>query len=194
MMRRADAIATVLARVDDEIVVTANGWISREACAASDRAETFSMLGSMGLAAAIGLGVALAQPERRVVVLDGDGNLLMALGILAMIGAQKPANLVHVVLDNERYGSTGGQRSLSETVALDALALAAGYAHVRRVDEPDGLDDAAVALLGARGPSFLLVKVAPEADGDAPRVPHEPAAIAERVRAALAARPVAGNA
>jgi thiamine pyrophosphate-dependent acetolactate synthase large subunit-like protein len=93
---------------------------------------------------------------------------------------------VHVVLDNERYGSTGGQHSLSETVALDALARAAGYASVQRVDEAEALDGAMIALLKRRGPSFLLVKVAPEADGDAPRVPHEPAAITERVRAALA--------
>ena len=185
-MRRADAIATVLARVRDEIVVSANGWISREACEASDRRENFYMLGSMGLAAPIALGIALTQPERRVVVLDGDGNLLMALGTLAMIAQQRPARFVHVVLDNERYGSTGGQRSLSETIALDELARAAGYAHVRRACGADELDDAVAELLLANGPSFLLVKVTPEADGGAPRVPHEPEAIAERVRAVLA--------
>jgi thiamine pyrophosphate-dependent acetolactate synthase large subunit-like protein len=192
-MRRAGAIAAVLARVRDEIVVSANGWISRETCAARDREENFTMLGSMGLAAPIALGIALARPQRRVVVLDGDGNLLMTLGTLAMVAAQRPAGFLHVVLDNERYGSTGGQRSLSETVALDELARAAGYAHVRRAADPDHLDDAVAELLRADGPAFLLVKVAPEADGDAPRVPHEPEAIAERVRAALAAPAVAAS-
>jgi len=186
-MRRADAIATVLARVRDEVVVSANGWISREACAAADRRENFAMLGSMGLAAPIALGIALTRPERRVVVLDGDGNLLMTLGTLAMIAHERPANFVHVVLDNERYGSTGGQRSLSAAVALDGLARAAGYADVRRAEGADELDDAVAELLRADGPSFLLVKVAPDADGDAPRVPHEPEEIAERVRSALAA-------
>ena len=188
-MRRADAIAAVLARVRDHVVVSANGWISREACAARDRDENFYMLGSMGLAAPIGLGIALAQPERGVVVLDGDGNLLMALGALALVAAQRPARFLHVVLDNERYGSTGGQRSLSETVALDDLARAAGYAHVLRAGDGRTLDDAVEDLLRAHGPAFLLVKVAPEADGDAPRVPHEPQEIARRVHAVLAAAP-----
>lgn len=185
-MRRAEAIAAVLARVRDRAVVSANGWISREACAANDRAGNFYMLGSMGLAAPIALGVALAQPERGAVVLDGDGNLLMTLGTLAMIAEQRPARFLHVVLDNELYGSTGGQRSLSATVALDQLARAAGYAHVRRVHDTAALDRAVDELLRADGPAFLLVKVAPEADGDAPRVPHDPVAIAERVREFLA--------
>jgi len=80
MMRRGEAITMILGQIRDELVVAANGWISRETCAAHDRAENFYMLGSMGLASSIGLGLALAQPERRVVVFDGDGNLLMALG------------------------------------------------------------------------------------------------------------------
>lgn len=184
MIRRHEAIAAVLARVNDALVVTANGWISREACAISDRRENFYMLGSMGLASSIGLGLALTNPERRVVVLDGDGNLLMALGALAMIAEQRPANFVHVVLDNEIYGSTGGQRSLSRDVELDALARAAGYAHVRRIEgllEFDELQE----MMAAHGPVFVLIKVAPIADGDAPRVPYEPERIAERFRSAI---------
>lgn len=185
-MTRGAAIAAVLARLGDELVVTANGWISREACAAHDRPENFYMLGSMGLASSIGLGLALTNPDRRVVVLDGDGNLLMALGTLAMIAGQRPANLIHVVLDNEIYGSTGGQASLSAQVGLDALAEAAGYAQVRRIS---GALDAGVLdeLLAAEGPSFLLFKVASLPDGDAPRVPHQPDALTRRFRAAVGA-------
>lgn len=182
-MRRSEAIAKIVRSLTDELVVTANGWISREACLAADRPETFAMLGSMGLASSIGLGLALTNPTRRVVVLDGDGNLMMHLGALAMIAEARPANLVHIVLDNEIYGSTGGQRSLSGTVPLDALARAAGYAQVTRVDSLDQLD----AFLGgpaslpvAQGPSFILIKVAKEADGSAPRVPHEPEEITNR--------------
>ena len=182
-MRRAEAIAAVLARAGDALVVSANGWISREACAAHDRAENFYMLGSMGLASSIGLGVALTNPHRRVIVLDGDGNLLMALGVLAMIAEQRPANFVHVVLDNEMYGSTGGQRSLSAHVDLDALARAAGYAHVTRLEDLGALDE----VLTMRGPVFVLIKVAPLPNGDAPRVPHEPEAIARRFRVAVVA-------
>ncbi|MCU1348834.1 MAG: putative phosphonopyruvate decarboxylase or sulfopyruvate decarboxylase, beta subunit [Acidobacteria bacterium] len=181
-MRRCEAIARIIASLDDELIVTANGWISREACVAGDRPGNFYMLGSMGLAAPIGLGLALAQPGRRIIVLDGDGNLLMALGVLAMIGDARPGNLVHVVLDNELYGSTGGQRSLSAKVALDELARTAGYARVVRVTEARELDMALDAAAGA-GPVFMLVKVAKEAGGTAPRVPHEPEEIAIRFRA-----------
>jgi sulfopyruvate decarboxylase subunit beta len=117
---------------------------------------------------------------------DGDGNLLMALGTLAMIAEQQPANFLHIVFDNEVYGSTGGQRSLSAQVALDALAQAAGYANVLRVSKAEELDAAVTELLGKTGPSFLLVKVASEADGEAPRVPYEPEWIAERLRQTIA--------
>lgn len=187
MMRRAQAIAAILGRLQHELVVAANGWISRETCAAHDRAQNFYMLGSMGLASSIGLGLALAQPEKRVAVFDGDGNLLMALGTLAMIAERRPPNFLHFVFDNEVYGSTGGQRSLSAQVALDAVALAAGYANVLRVAEAGELDAAVLGLLEKTGPSFLLIKVEPEADGDAPRVPYEPEWIAERLRRSLVA-------
>jgi sulfopyruvate decarboxylase subunit beta len=186
MMRRSEAIAVVLGHLHHELVVAANGWISRETCAARDRAENFYMLGSMGLASSIGLGLAITQPERRVVVFDGDGNLLMALGTLAMVAERRPANFLHIVFDNEVYGSTGGQRSLSAQVPLDALAQAAGYAHVVRVMEAAELEAAVTNLLWETGPSFLLIKVAPEADGDAPRVPYEPQWIAERLRQTIA--------
>jgi len=184
-MRRSDAIAAVLSKISDELVVAANGWISRETCAASDRAENFYMLGSMGLASPIALGLALARPERRVVVFDGDGNLLMTLGTLAMIGDLRPPNFLHIVFDNEVYGSTGGQRSATTNIALDALALAAGYGDVRRAVTANELDAAIDALLAGTGPAFLLVKVNAESNGTAPRVPYEPDALTTRVRAAL---------
>jgi thiamine pyrophosphate-dependent acetolactate synthase large subunit-like protein len=187
MMRREQAIKAIVGRLRDELIVAANGWISRETCSAHDRAGNFYMLGSMGLASPIGLGLALAQPSKRVVVFDGDGNLLMTLGTLAMVAERRPLNFLHVVFDNEVYGSTGGQRSLSAQVDLDALALAAGYANVRRVSEAAELDAAVTAMLAKTGPSFLLIKVEPEADGEAPRVPHEPEWIAERLRRTLAA-------
>ena len=185
MITRSDAIAAVLAPFRDELVVAANGMISREACYHADRAENFYMIGSMGLAGAIGLGVATARPDRRVVVLDGDGNVLMGLGTLAMIGEQQPRNLVHVVFDNESYGSTGGQRSISDRVALERIAAAAGYARAERVDTLEGLAGAARPMLDGDGPSFLLVKVGPGAPPGVPRVPFTPEAITERFMAAV---------
>src|SRR5437899_610803 len=92
---RGRAIGAVLELLSTELVVVCNGFPSREAYALRDRPENFYMIGSMGAAASIGLGVALSQPTRKVVVLDGDGNVLMAMGTLGTIGALRPRNLVH---------------------------------------------------------------------------------------------------
>jgi thiamine pyrophosphate-dependent acetolactate synthase large subunit-like protein len=185
-MTRAGAIAAVLARLGDEPVVAANGFLGREAFGAADRAENFYMIGSMGLAASIGLGLALVRPERRVVVIDGDGNLLMGLGALPMVAERAPARFLHVVLDNQAYASTGGQRSIADAVDLAAIARGAGYPHVRRVDDGAGLSSALDDLLAAEGPAFLLVKVDPvDPSAPAPRVSHPPERIAARFRAAL---------
>jgi thiamine pyrophosphate-dependent acetolactate synthase large subunit-like protein len=128
VLTSAGACATVLARLDDELVVAANGHISRDACAARDRPGSFYMVGSMGLAGAIGLGLALAQPLRGVVVIDGDGNLLMGLGCLPLVAERAPARFLHVVLDNGSYASTGGQRSIAGAVDLAAVAARPSWA------------------------------------------------------------------
>jgi thiamine pyrophosphate-dependent acetolactate synthase large subunit-like protein len=180
---RGQAIGAVLGLLTDELVVVCNGFPSREACAHRDRPENFYMIGSMGLAPAIGLGVALAQPRRKVVVFDGDGNVLMALGTLATVGALQPKNFVHIVFDNETYGSTGNQPTISRTVRLDQVAKAAGYRRVERVRELDDAVYEAKTMLKEDGPSFLLIKVSELAD-DVGRVEIEPAAMTERFRKA----------
>ena len=120
------------------------------------------MIGSMGMASAIGLGVALAAPARPAVVFDGDGNLLMSLGILPMIGGgpvmgrARPANLTHVVFDNALYGSTGSQASPSRAVGLHHLARAAGYERVTAVAAADELHAAVATAVAGGGPSFIL--------------------------------------
>jgi thiamine pyrophosphate-dependent acetolactate synthase large subunit-like protein len=143
------------------------------------------MIGSMGLAPAIALGVALARPKRRTVVFDGDGNLLMNLGILPMIAAQRPPGLLHLVFDNEVYGSTGNQASPSRVVRLDRLAAAAGFASARAVSDPGALEAALSAALAAPGPHFVLVKVTAE-EAEVPRIPYTPAALRDRFRAVAA--------
>jgi sulfopyruvate decarboxylase beta subunit len=180
---RARAIGAVLELLHDQLVVVCNGFPSREAFTLRDRSENFYMIGSMGVAPAIGLGVALAQPTRKVVVLDGDGNVLMGMGTLATIGALKPKNFLHIVFDNEVYGSTGNQPTISQTVRLDQVAKAAGYAHVERVRELDDLVYEAKTMLKQDGPSFLLVKVSELAE-DVGRVAIEPEAMTERFRRA----------
>ena len=181
---RMEAIAAAVKELGDEPVVHANGYPSRESCAVADRPQNFYMIGSMGLAAPIGLGLALARPRGPVVVFDGDGNLLMALGVLANVAALAPANFVHCVFDNQAYGSTGHQRSPSEHVRLDALAAAAGYRRVAAVDDAEALGQALKDMLRAEGPHFLLVRVTDE-EAKAPRIPHPPEAIRDRFRASV---------
>ena len=178
---RSRAIGAVLELLMDELVVACNGFLSREAYALCDRPANFYMIGSMGVAPAIGLGVALARPARKVLILDGDGNVLMGMGTLATIGALKPKNVIHIVFDNEVYGSTGNQPTLSQVVRLDHVAKAAGYLKVERVRELDDLVYEVRSMLKQDGPSFLLVKVSELAD-DVGRVAIEPPAMTERFR------------
>jgi thiamine pyrophosphate-dependent acetolactate synthase large subunit-like protein len=180
---RGRAIGAVLELLSTELVVVCNGYPAREAYALRDRPENFYMIGSMGAGAAIGLGIALSQPKRKVVVLDGDGNVLMSMGTLGTIGALKPRNLMHVVFDNEVYGSTGNQPTISRSVPLDHMARAAGYRNVERVRELDDLIYEAKRMLTQEGPSFLLVKVSELAD-DVGRVAIDPAEMTERFRKA----------
>lgn len=181
---RLAALEAAVKVLDREPVIHANGYICRESFSLGDRAENFYMIGSMGMASAIGMGLALARPQGKTVVFDGDGNLLMNLGILAMIGGRQPAGLVHVVFDNEVYGSTGNQVSPSREVRLDALAAAAGYRTAVAVAEPGDVADALRTALAGEGPHFVLVKVTAE-EAEVPRIPLSPAAIRDRFRASV---------
>jgi phosphonopyruvate decarboxylase len=183
-MPRLTALGIALKAAGDDPVAHANGYICRESFSLADRPQSFYMIGSMGLAPAIGLGLALTRPARRSIVFDGDGNLLMNRGVLAMIAAQRPPNFVHLVFDNEVYGSTGNQASLSRGVRLDRLAAAAGFATAVAVTEPWALDAALRTALAADGPHFVLVKVTAE-EADVPRIPYSPAALRDRFRAAV---------
>ncbi len=170
------------------LVVCANGHPSREAHKAADRKGNFYMIGSMGMASSIALGLALARPDKTVCVLDGDGNVLMGMGTLARVAASKPGKFVHVCLDNGEYGSTGGQVTISSAVRLEEVARGAGYARAVRVKTLDELEAAIALGLAASGPSFILAEVAPGEPRElAPRVVHEPPAIARRVREAALA-------
>ena len=181
---RAQAIAALLELLTDQPVIICNGFASREAFKIADRPTHFYMIGSMGVAAAIGTGVALAKPGKKVVVFDGDGNVLMGMGSLATIGALKPRNLVHVVFDNELYGSTGNQPTYSRLVRLDPVAKAAGYVNVERVLEREDLVYEFKDMLGKDGPSFLLVKVNELAE-DVGRVEIEPDEMTARFKKAI---------
>jgi phosphonopyruvate decarboxylase len=189
-LSRFEALRAAVGALGSEPVVHANGYVCRESFAVRDRPENFYMIGSMGLASSIALGLALARPEQRTVVFDGDGNLLMNLGILPMVGGGpaigrgRPANFVHVVFDNGVYGSTGGQLSPSRGVGLDAVAAACGYARAESVDSAAGVESALRGALEADGPSFILVRVSAE-ERPVPRIPYGPEEIRDRFRRAI---------
>ena len=185
-MNLAQALSVVVPALQDALVVHANGFISRESFNLEDRLGNFYMIGSMGLASSIALGLALSKPERRVVVFDGDGNVLMNMGSLALIGAQQPRNLVHLVFDNEVYGSTGNQPTISGRVALDEVARASGYVDTRRAEDADQLRATAQELLAQEGPSFLLIKIEPDRqERHIGRITHEPQHIVRRFMEAI---------
>jgi len=185
-VKLAEALSLVIPLLRDEVVVHANGFISRESFNIQDRLGNFYMIGSMGLASSIALGVALNRPDRRVVVFDGDGNVLMNMGSLAMIASTQPKNLVHLVFDNEVYGSTGNQRTVSGQVPLEEIARASGYRRVQRVDNEAALNTAAKEFLDQPGPSFLLIKIEPDyEERKIGRITHEPPEIAARFITAL---------
>jgi phosphonopyruvate decarboxylase len=155
---RAEALRAVAEALPSEAAVVATtGKIARECYALADRPGNFYVTGGMGSAAAMGLGIARARPARPVVVLDGDGAALMRLGTLATVGAQAPARLTHVLLDNGAHDSTGGQRTANPGVDFAAVARACGYAATAACDTRDGL---AEALRAPDGPALVHARVA----------------------------------
>ena len=126
-MVRREAIADIIRCIDDEIVVCNIGFPSRELYDIKDRERNFYMIGSMGLASSIGFGLALAKPNEDVVVIDGDGSLLMNMGSLATVFANNPKNLTWIVIDNGAYGSTGNQDTYAQVLDLVEVAKGIGF-------------------------------------------------------------------
>jgi len=163
-----------------DVILATTGYTGRELYACSDRANQFYMVGSMGCVASFGLGIALIRPERRVFVLDGDGALLMRMGALSTIGYERPDNLTHILLDNERYESTGGQSTLSHSTDMCGIALASGYPEVHHVADAEAL----ATWLPKMGSTlaFLYVKIRPGVARDLPRPQATPVEVARRLR------------
>jgi thiamine pyrophosphate-dependent acetolactate synthase large subunit-like protein len=183
---QADALAILATHLSDEVCVCSNGFMSRAVYGARDTDRSFYMIGSMGLASSIGLGLAMARPDRRVLVFDGDGNVLMNLGTLATAAVASRANFLHLCFDNAAHASTGGQPTISDRVPLEAVARTAGYRWAERVETDDALRAAAPRFLAATGPAFLLVRTMLQRSGPpGPRIPFTPVEMTARVRRAL---------
>ncbi len=182
-------VASLLDNCPQALVITGLGSSSYDVFAAGDRAENFYLWGAMGGASAVGLGLALAQPQRSVIVVTGDGEQLMGLGVLATIGAQQPANLSIVVLDNGHFGETGMQLShTSMGTSLAAVARGCGFSHVVEVHDMGAVGSLAGQVNARAG--CALAQVFVRAD-ELPRAlpPRDGVYVKNRFRAALGLAP-----
>ena len=186
-MRRYEAVREIMKCVDHELVVCNLGNPSEELFALQDRPENFYMLGSMGLASSIGLGIAMATPKK-VLVLEGDGALLMNLGTLATIGANKPPNYILAVIDNGAYGSTGFQDTFtSGETDLQKVALSCGIRHsILITAESDIAGTIGEALKANDGPYCIVIKTDKGMPDDIPIVPIAAGEIKKRFMECIA--------
>ncbi len=182
---RAEILRAVQASLrPGDLVIASTGFAGRELYSLDDRREQLYMVGSLGCAMSLGLGLALARPKRRIIVLDGDGAVLMRMGGLTTVGYERPPNLVHVLLDNQMHESTGGQSTVSHSVDFCAIAAACGYPVTARATTPDEVASF-LARDGAPALSLLHVKIVPGAPEDLPRPTITPPEVAARFRACV---------
>jgi thiamine pyrophosphate-dependent acetolactate synthase large subunit-like protein len=187
-LHRREVVKALLAERGELLVIAGLGSTAWDMTAAGDTPLNFPMWGAMGQAAMMGLGLALAQRERRVLVITGDGEMLMGLGALATIGVQQPGNLSVVVIDNERYGETGMQAThTAHGVDLAAVARGCGIANASTVQRDEELLALRRAIHEQRGPNFAVVKVLAEKLALV-LPPHDGVLLKQRFRRALLGR------
>lgn len=173
-MLRVDAIKAVLQRVGDAPIVANLGGTTFHLHNLQDRDANLYMWGAMGLTSSVGLGIALAAPDRKVVVMDGDGSLLMNLGSLGTIARQGPVNLVHIVWDNHQWAGTGGQPTHTAVVTdLAAVARGAGIPRVAKVATLEALEEAFDQAMREDGPWCIVADVEGNDSPDRPDVSIE---------------------
>ncbi len=179
MIRKA-AISAAVKKIGNHPIISANGFISRDLFEVCDKSSNFYMIGSMGLASSIGLGVALKNPRKSVFIFDGDGNVLMNLGSLTTIASQKPKNLIHIVFDNSVHESTGGQPTNSNFVNIEKIAKACNYNHTFMVRTENNLLKILDKIKKLKGPIMILVKIQQSKGKKSKRVNILPVDIKER--------------
>lgn len=159
-LNRRDVVSRIVRDRGDMLMVTGLGSTTWDAAAAGDHPNNFYLWGGMGGAAVTGLGLARAQPDRRVIVLTGDGEMLMGIGALATAGVSAPANFAICVIDNQHYGETGMQEThTGHGVDLPGMAAAAGFAETATVWNRKELESAIPLLYETKGPVFVAIKV-----------------------------------
>ncbi|MGH9443841.1 MAG: phosphonopyruvate decarboxylase, partial [Thermoanaerobaculia bacterium] len=181
---RAEMLTAVQAATGGrDVVLATTGYTGRELYACADRPNQLYLVGAMGCASSVGLGLAIQRPDLRVIVLDGDGAALMRLGALAAIGYRRPPNLVHIVLDNGMHESTGGQATVSPSVDLAGIAADCGYPDTRVLTDPAEL--ARLLKSGTSRLTFVRALITPGVGRNLPRPALPPPAATDRFRAHL---------
>lgn len=178
-MARYEAIQKIMESIEDELVICNIGFPSRELYEIDDRPKNFYMIGSMGLASSIGFGLAMAKPHKDVVVIDGDGSLLMNMGSLVTIFANNPSNLTWIVIDNGAYGSTGNQDTYAQKTDLLNIAKAVGFKN-----SFDFTDINLKDVIRSDDVSFIVYKTEP-GNSDAPIIDLDPITIKERFMSSI---------
>ena len=173
-MARYEAIKDIMEHVDEELVICNIGFPSRELYEIDDRSKNFYMIGSMGLASSIGLGLALTKPNKNIVVIDGDGSLLMNMGSLVTIFANNPSNLTWIVIDNGAYGSTGNQDTYAQMIDLVDVAKGVGFENSYNFEDINLKD-----VMHNENASFVVYKTE-AGNSTAPIIDLDPITIKER--------------
>lgn len=186
ILDRRDAVPALIGRHEDFLIVSGLAGTSKDVAALTrDGANAYTMAGAMGGAAMIGLGLALARPDRRVLVVTGDGELLMNVGALATIAVLNPANLAILCVDNGHYGETGYQKShTSLGVDLEKIAAGCGVARTRTVTHEAEIEGGARLLREGNGTAFVVLRVKPT-DPPAYKRNMDPASCRNRFKSAL---------
>jgi phosphonopyruvate decarboxylase len=177
-LSRREVLGQLLAQWGpDDLVVATTGYTGRELYALKDRAQHIYLVGSMGCASSVALGLALSRPNQRIWALDGDGAVLMRLGAMTTVGWVRPPNLVHLVLDNACHESTGAQATVSPSLDMCQIAAGCGYPNVMRWAAPQPTPKS--------GLTFIHCPILPGVSSSLPRPKEKPAHIATRFRQAL---------
>ena len=182
-MIRKDAVKAVCNFVKNDIIVSANGFISRDVYSSLEKNTNFYMIGSMGLASSIGLGIALKKPKKRVFVFDGDGNILMNLGSLVTIGALQPKNLILIIFDNNVHESTGGQPTYANKINISKIAKVTNY-KIFSVKTAKSLENILMKIHKIKGPILIHILVTKSKEKSS-RVKIPPKKITSRFMSAI---------
>ena len=188
-LTRTEALELIVsAQPADRAIVATTGKTGRELFTVSDSPANIYVVGGMGTASGIGLGIAHALPEKSVTVIDGDGAALMKLGTLATIGYYQPKNLLHIILDNEQHDSTGGQQTVSSTVRFAEVAAAVNYRNAAFAEDRESIAESVKKLLMLPGPSLLHIKIKPGSPPKLGRPTIKPYEVKQRFMSFLQAR------